>query len=127
MGYSVKSLGTRLALLLGVILFSVMSLVAWLGVRHQAEMLQHEENEKAETLAATLVDNLHVLMENGEGTLARTWLNRLQGAQGIEGLDVLRRNGKIAFRDTRTIDRVHHYLGHTRFHRQALPAGKTPG
>jgi len=117
----VKSLGTRLALLLSVILFSAMSLVAWLGGRHQAEMLQQEKIEEAETLAATLVNSLHVLMENGEGTLARNWLDRMRDTQDLEGLEVLRRNGKIAFRDTRTIDRVNHYLGHTRFHRQALP------
>jgi len=123
----VKSLGTRLALLLGVILFSAMSLVAWLGERHQAEMLQHEEIEEADTLAATLVNSLHVLMENGEAPLARNWLDRMQDSPGIESLEVLRRNGKIAFRDTSTIDRVNHYLGHARFHRQALPPASATG
>ncbi len=117
-----KSLNTRLAILLGITLFSVMSLVAWWGGRHEAKMLHHEEIEEAEVLAATLVNSLHVLMENGSGTLARNWLNRMQGVQGVEGIEVLRRDGGIAFRDTRTIDRVNRYLGANRFHRQALPA-----
>jgi len=116
-----KSLGVRLALLLAVVLFSVMSLAAWWGGQRQAESLHREEIEKAETLASILVNSLHVLMENGEGALARNWLDRMQGAQGIEGIEVLRRNGSIAFRDTATIDRVNRFLGNRRFHRRALP------
>ncbi len=123
---AVRSLGTRLALMMTVILFGTVSMVAWWGTRHQSQMLHQEEIEQAETLAATLVGSLHVLMENGEGTLARNWLQRMQKTPGVEAIDVLRRNGAIAFRDTRTIERVNRFLGEKRFHRKPLPPVRAP-
>jgi len=116
-----NSFGVRLAILLAVTLFSVMALAAWWGGRHQAEMLHHEEVEEAEALAATLAASLDVVMENGKGALARNWQDRMRGIQGIEGVEVLRRDGAIAFRDTSTIKRVNRYLGMNRFQRSALP------
>ncbi len=117
-----KSLGVRLALMMAVALFGIVATVAWWGARHETEMLHEEEIEQAETLAATLIHSLKALMVHGDGHLVRDWLEHMREAKGIETIRVLRRDGSIAFRDTRTIEQVNRYLGESRFRRIPMPA-----
>jgi len=119
-----KSLSVRLGLLMAVGLFGIVSAVAWWGARHETEMLHEEEIEQAETLAATMAHSLNVLIVHGDGHLVRGWLEHAREAKGIEIIRVLRRDGSIAFRDTRTIEQVNRYLGESRFQRTPLPAAQ---
>lgn len=117
----VKSLGIRLAVISAAVLFVLMVLVGT-SVEHQLrKAIQQQELEQAEIHARTMMASLQTLMLNGSGTLAREWLDRMKGTAGIINIDVLRRNGKPAFRDLNTVNRVNRFLGEIRFHREPSP------
>ncbi len=117
MGGVTRSLGTRIALLISsVVLILVVVLAFWLD-RVLSESIQQQGIEQAEVNAQTLLGSLRTLMLNGDGPLAREWLDRLHGVAGIEDIEVYRRDGKPAFNDLDTVQAVNNFLGHTRFQR----------
>lgn len=120
-----KSLGTRLAIIIFSILLAIM-LVGGLWIERQLiAAMKHVDIEQAEMHAKTLAASLKTLMLNGNGTLAREWLNRLHGVAGIVEIEVLRRDGTEAFSDLKTIEAVNNFLGEPRFQREVAPPRRT--
>ncbi len=116
-----KSLGTRLALVISSVLLCLMFAAnLWLE-RQLTEAIYEEERAQAESHAKTLLASLQTLMLNGQGTLAREWLDRMHGTAGIVDIKVLRRNGQEAFSDLATVEQVNQYLNIPRFQREANP------
>ncbi|MEQ6340773.1 MAG: EAL domain-containing protein [Gammaproteobacteria bacterium] len=116
-----KSLGTRLALVISSVLLCLMFAAnLWLE-RQLTEAIYEEERAQAESHAKTLLASLQTLMLNGQGTLAREWLDRMHGIAGIVDIEVLRRNGQEAFSDLATVKLVNQYLNIPRFQREANP------
>ncbi len=116
-----KSLGTRLALVISSVLLCLMFAAnLWLE-RQLTEAIYEEERAQAESHAKTLLASLQTLMLNGQGTLAREWLDRMHGTAGIVDIKVLRRNGQEAFSDLSTVEQVNQYLNIPRFQREANP------
>ena len=113
-----RSLGLRLALVISGVLLGLM-LVAdvWLE-RQLTKVIYEEERVQGEIHAKTLLASLQTFMLNGQGTLAREWLDRLQGAGGIVDVEVLRRDGNEAFTDLSTVKRVNDFLNMPRFQRE---------
>ncbi|MDH5230530.1 MAG: EAL domain-containing protein [Gammaproteobacteria bacterium] len=115
-----KSLGTRLAVVISSILFFLMLIVGlWLDHRI-AQTIQDDSVEFAEVHAKTILGSLKTIMLNGNGTLTRDWLDRLYGVNGIEDINVLRTDGTPAFTDLDTVSAVNEFLGQPRFTRQAV-------
>ncbi len=113
-----KSLGLRLALVIsGVLLCLMLVADVWLE-RQLTEAIYEEERTQAEIHAKTLLASLQTLMLNGQGTLAREWLDRLHGTGGIIDIEVLRRDGKEAFNDLNTVEQVNSFLQMPRFQRE---------
>ncbi len=105
-----QSLGTRIAFVISAVLFGMM-LVAGLLIDRQLTRSFHEENiSHAEVHARSLLASLRTLMLNGQGTLAREWLDSMRRGEGVIDIAVLRRDGTEAFRDGETIDAVNAYL-----------------
>ncbi|MEJ2652860.1 MAG: EAL domain-containing protein [Gammaproteobacteria bacterium] len=116
-----RSLGVRLALIISLVLF-LLILIAGLWLERQiTKSMRTEAVRQAEAHGSTLLASLQTLMLNGQGTLARSWLDRMHGEPGIIDIDVLRRDGEEAFTDLNTVDKVNDYLGQPRFERQAFP------
>jgi diguanylate cyclase (GGDEF)-like protein/PAS domain S-box-containing protein len=116
----VRSLGIRLALIISTVLFLLMSVAGvWLD-RQITKSMRAEEVRQAEVHGSTLLASLQTLMLNGQGTLARSWLDRMQGESGIIDIEILRRDGKEAFTDLNTVEEVNRYLGAPRFERQPV-------
>lgn len=116
-----KSLGLRLALVIsGVLLCLMVAANLWLE-RQLTRAIYAEERMQAEIHTKTLLASLQTLMLNGQGTLARDWLDRLHGAEGIVDIEVLRRDGKQAFTDLATVERVNDFLKMPRFQRDLQP------
>ena len=116
-----RSLGVRLALVICSVLFLLISIAGlWLD-RQITKSMRADEVKDAEVHASTLLASLQTLMLNGQGTLARSWLDRMQGESGIIDIEILRRNGEEAFTDLNTVDKVNSYLGTPRFERQPAP------
>ena len=116
-----KSLGSRIALVLATVLFAVV-LAAGLWVERQLERaIYNEEVEQAKIHAQTLLASLRILMLNGQGTQARAWLDSMQGAAGIVSIEVLRSDGSEAFTDLNTVKRVNSYLDAPVFEREPVP------
>jgi len=114
-----KSLGTRLAVLISsVILVLVVLFALWLD-KMLTQAIEQQGIGQAEMHAQTLMGSLKTLMLNGNGTLAREWLDRLDGVAGIADIEVLRRDGKAAFMDLNTVDAVNEFLGQPRFQRNS--------
>jgi len=112
-----KSLGTRLAVLISSVIFVlVVMLAVWLD-KVLTQAIEQQGIEQAEMHAQTLLGSLKTLMLNGNGTLAREWLDRLHGVAGIEDIDVVRRDGTAAFTDLNTVEAVNQFLGQPRFQR----------
>ena len=116
-----RSLGIRLALIISLVLFLLILIAGmWLD-RQITKSMRTEAVRQAEVHGSTLLASLQTLMLNGQGTLARSWLDRMHGESGIIDIDVLRRNGEEAFTDLKTVNQVNDYLGRPRFERQAFP------
>ena len=116
-----RSLGIRLALIISSVLFLLISIAGlWLD-RQITKSMRADEVTDAEVHASTLLASLQTLMLNGQGTLARSWLDRMHGESGITDIEILRRNGEEAFTDLNTVDKVNNYLGTPRFERQPAP------
>ena len=112
-----KSLGVRLSLVIcSIILVLVVMLAVWLD-KVLTQAIEQQGIEQVEVHAQTLLGSLKTLMLNGNGTLAREWLDRLDGVAGIENIEVVRRDGKIAFNDLNTVEAVNQFLGQPRFQR----------
>ena len=117
-----NSIGTRLALVISMVLLLMVVIVGLLIQRQLTEAIEEQGIEQAEVHAQTLLGSLKTLMLNGSGTLAREWLDRLHGVAGIKDIEVLRRDGTTAFTDLSTVDRVNSYLGEPRFSRDEFVA-----
>jgi diguanylate cyclase (GGDEF)-like protein/PAS domain S-box-containing protein len=117
-----KSLGTRIALVLATVLFSLV-LVAGLWIERQlSQAIHNEEVDQAKLHAQTLLASLRILMLNGQGTQARAWLDSMHGTAGIVDIEVLRRDGSEAFTDLDTVKQVNGYLDAPVFEREPVPS-----
>ncbi|MGE0372776.1 MAG: putative bifunctional diguanylate cyclase/phosphodiesterase [Gammaproteobacteria bacterium] len=115
-----RHIGTRITLAMtSVLAVLLLSGSAWLNSRLD-EMVRQWELRQARTHANTLLSTLQTLMLNGEGTLAREWINRMHGIAGILDIEVLRHDGKEAFTDLVTVSAVNAYLGALRFEREPV-------
>ncbi|MDH3325962.1 MAG: EAL domain-containing protein [Gammaproteobacteria bacterium] len=123
-----KSLGTRLAILISsVILVLVVMVALWMD-KKLTQAIEQQGIEQVDVHAQTLLGSLKTLMLNGNGILAREWLDRLHGVAGIEDIEVIRRDGKPAFNDLNTVNQVNEYLGQPRFQRNkhSISDGQVP-
>ncbi len=116
-----KSLGIRLALILSSVLLVLVLLAGVLIERQLTRAIHHEEIDQAKIHAQTLLASLRILMLNGQGALAREWLDSMHDAPGIVDIEVLRRNGREAFTDLSTLEQVNDFLGEPVFEREPTP------
>mgnify|MGYP000521769818 CR=1 FL=1 len=120
-----NSLGVRLALRLSAALFLLMLLSGvWLENR-LTDLIHDEEITQAETHAKTMLASLRTLMVHGQGTLAREWLDRMRGAEGVVDIQIMRQDGQEAFTDLNTVNAVNAYLQRPRFSREPVPPRNT--
>lgn len=116
-----RGLGVRLAFMLSVTLLLLMGVATWWVQRELTAVIHDEEVRQAEVHAKTLLASLQTLMLNGQGTLAREWLDRMRDSEGIVDIQVLRTNGDEAFTDLTTVDAVNQFLQVPRFTREPAP------
>ncbi len=121
-----NSLGTRLALILSTVLLALVLVSGVLIERQLTRAIYHEEIDQAKTHAQTLLASLRIFMLNGQGTLARDWLNSMHGAPGIVDVEVLRSDGAEAFSDLATVEQVNDFLGDPVFEREPSPPHHMP-
>ena len=121
-----RSLGIRLALVISTVLFVLVLVAGVLIERQLSRAIYSEEVDQAKTHAQTLLASLRIFMLNGQGTLARDWLNSMHGAPGIVDVEVLRRDGSEAFTDLTTVGKVNDFLGDLVFEREPSPAHHMP-
>ena len=120
-----KSLGIRLAFVISIVLFGLMVMVGLWIDKQLTRTIQDEEIRQAQTHAGSILASLQTVMLNGQGTLAREWLDRMQGQEGIIDIQVLRRDGNEAFTDTNIVNAVNRFLKEERFHREPVPPRTT--
>jgi len=116
-----RSLGIRLALIISTVLFVLISIAGMWIDRQISKSMRTEAVRQGEVHGNTLLASLQTLMLNGQGTLARSWLDRMHGESGIIDIEILRRDGKEAFTDLNTVEKVNRYLGQLRFERHPAP------
>jgi len=116
-----KSLGVRLAFVISTVLFGMMVMVGLWIDKQLTQAIHDEEIRQAQAHAGSLLASLQTLMLNGQGTLAREWLDRMQGQEGIVDIQVLRRDGQEAFTDLNTVNAVNLFLKEERFRRKPTP------
>ena len=121
-----KSLGTRLALVLSSVLLALVLIAGVLIERQLSRAIYNEEIDQSKIHAQTLLASLRILMLNGQGALAREWLDSMHGAPGIVDVEVLRRDGAEAFSDLTTVEKVNGFLGDPVFEREPSPAHHMP-
>lgn len=121
-----KSLGTRLAVVVSGTLLVLLLLIGFWLEKQLTLAIEQEGVEQAEVHAETLLGSLRTLMLNGSGTLARQWLDRLHGVAGIKDIEVYRSDGNPAFTDLNTVEAVNEFLGKPIFRREVtLPRAVT--
>ena len=115
-----NSLGTRIAVIISVALFSLLLAAGWIIDRQLNRAFMEKNLFHMEMHAQSLLSSLKTLMLNGQGALAREWLDTMRADEDVLAIDILRRDGRPAFSDQSTIEAVNAYLGERRFQ-----AGKT--
>ena len=121
-----RSLGTRLVLILSSVLFVLVLVSGVLIERQLTRTIENEEIDQARSHAQTLLASLRILMLNGQGVMAREWLDSMHGAPGIVDIEVLRRDGGEAFTDLSSVEQVNEFLGDVVFEREPTPAHHVP-
>ncbi len=116
-----KSLGARFALFLALSLFVAMVLAGFWIERQVRQMMDQEAAQQAELQAQTILSSLQTLMLNGQGVLARGWLDRMRELEDILDIEVLRRDGREAFTDLSTVEAVNNFRQSVIFERQPVP------
>lgn len=116
------SLGAHIMIVTGVavtIVLGVSLLAADLRAEHRIM-----ENEKGRAIFAAqgLNDSLKTLMLAGQADLALDWLERLNANPAFPKVQVIRRDGNLAFHDLSTQIKVNKFLDDDTFSREALPA-----
>ncbi|MEW5755260.1 MAG: diguanylate cyclase [Pseudomonadota bacterium] len=119
-----SSISVRIAIVVSVVLLLLMVLAGTWVDRKLASAIEEQERTQVALQVKTLLTSLETLMINGNGMLARTWLDNLKGQHGIINAAVYDRSGKEAFYDTGTVEKVDAYLGVRRFER---PPTTNPG
>lgn len=117
-----NSLGTRMAFVLASALFLLVVIAGSWVERKLTDAISNEEIDQAKIHAQTLLASLQILMINGQGTLARDWVDSLRGTAGIVDIAVLRRDGTEAFSDLNTVFEVNSFLDAPVFEREPVPS-----
>lgn len=121
-----KSLGVRSTLFLTVSLLVVLTFAGIWIERQVREMVDQEVAQQAELQARTILSSLYTLMLNGQGVLARGWLDRMREVEDILDIGILRRDGREAFTDLSTVNAVNNFRQSVIFERQPVPP-RQPG
>ncbi len=116
-----KSLSLRMAFVLASVLFVLVAIAGNWIERELEKAISTEEVSQARTHAQTLLASLQILMINGQGTLARDWVESMHGTAGIVNVEVYRRDGSEAFSDLSTVNEVNGYLESVVFQRAEFP------
>jgi len=86
----------------------------------QSQAIRDRAQAQSEAIAHTMMASLKTLMLAGDAESVRDWLARLRKHSELKSVEVVRRNGVIAFRDLETMHQVNHFLGSDAFSRQPL-------
>ena len=93
----------------------------------QSQTAREQARAQSEAVAHTMMASLKTLMLAGDAENVRDWLARLRAHPELKSVEVVRRNGVIAFRDLETVRQVNHFLGSPAFSRQRQDAQPIKG
>lgn len=114
-----RSLGTRLAIALGSMLAIMLLAGFWTIESKNETLVAQEEESRAQLTAQSLVASLKSIMLAGRGDIAHDWLMRISELPDVDEAKVFRIDGKEAFMDLETVQRVNGYLDTRQFMRSA--------
>ncbi len=122
-----ERLGRRIAVLLLLLLVLLFSFLFYTVHHWQREEIVQQARSQAEAVAHTMVASLKTLMLSGDAENVRDWLARMRRHPELQSVEVLRRDGTLAFRDLDTLNRVNKFLGVHAFMRDPLPPRREEG
>jgi len=93
----------------------------------QNQTIRNQAQAQSEAVAHTMVASLKTLMLAGDAESVRDWFARLRSHAELKSVEVLRRDGMIAFRDVATMHQVNRFLGASNFSRKALDSQPVEG
>jgi len=119
-----SNISTRIMAMTGGILLMALTVGLVALDRYQEHRLMADARESAVVAAQALKDSLKTLMLSGQTDIAMDWLERLNANPAIAAVQVIRRDGALAFRDLDTQNKVNTFLDDKTFTRQARPAAR---
>ncbi len=122
-----RSLGVRIQIMAGVVVAVALAVVLIAGYQQEKHQITSDAEAKTLDIAHALRDSLKTLMLAGQADAANDWLSRLNADPAFSTVQVLRRNGMLAFRDLATQNKVNKYLDDNTFGRTALSAQRAKG
>jgi len=93
----------------------------------QTQTIRDRAQAQSEAVAHTMMASLKTLMLAGDAESVQDWLTRLRMHPELKSVEVVRRDGTVAFRDLETVHRVNHFLGSAAFSRQSLDSLSVQG
>ncbi len=121
------SLGTRIMISTGLVVAIVLGASLTAAYLHSEHRIMQNEKGRAIFAAKGLKDSLKTLMLAGQASKAVSWLKRLNSDPTYALVQVIRRDGTLAFRDLSTQNKVNKFLGDKTFSREVLPAQRAKG
>jgi len=117
----------RMMALLLLLLSMLFALLFFTMHTWQQRSITQQAHAQAEAVAHTMVASLKTLMLSGDAESVHDWLSRMRAHPELRSVDVLRRNGELAFRDLDTVHQVNRFLGVPVFSRDPLPRLRVQG
>ncbi|MDX8412561.1 MAG: diguanylate cyclase [Mariprofundales bacterium] len=117
-------LGMRIMVVLLILLSLLFALLFFTMHTWQRDAIEQQAQAQADAIAHIMVASLKTLMLSGDAESVHDWLHRMRSHQALQSLNILRRDGTVAFRDLKTINQVNQFLGATTFSRNPIPALK---
>jgi len=108
----------RLSVLLAVVVVLIYIFGQWAESAVEAHF-QAQEKQEAMVLAQAQINSVEKVMERGDASFTKAWLNRMNGVAGVSEISIHRRDGTLAFIDQKTIEQVNAYRGDPYFHRDS--------
>lgn len=113
----ITGLGKKINILITTFLTISLVILFFYDISREHTELKKLNEEKLKLLSMSIKKSLQEIMLTGNARIARKWIEGLKGIKEVNQLNIIRTNGKEAFKDNDTLEVVNRNLGRKLFTR----------
>lgn len=106
-----KKLEWEILLTIAIILILGFGILTFLNIKRNTRNLLKLQHEKINAMSVTMIESLNNIMVTGNAPMASGWFEEIQKSLDVKRVQIIRKDGKIAFRDNETVKLVNRHMG----------------